>query len=329
MRRIATLAVALPLMAGAYTFTESPAKAESAKMETKAAAEQQVMTVRASKVIGMNVYTSAAKEVGDIKDVVLDGNTRKVSYAVVSYGGIMGIGDKLFAVPWQALQHRGTEPDKLFINLTEEQMKAAPGFDEKNWPNMADENLRKQIDKHYGVDDAAHDAAGKAGAAMDKAGDKMADVARNAGDAVKGGDREITEKTTVTKETMKGDTNLTKDGLLWTRKISQIMGADVTNEKDENLGDVEDLVLDAKSGKVMYAVLSFGGVLGIGDKLFAIPMDSLMTKADDMKLVLNVDKQMLKDAPGFNKEKWPDFADAKFRGGVDEYYMKNGKLKQD
>src|SRR3569623_2906303 len=61
----------------------------------------------------------------------------------------------------------------------------------------------------------------------------------------------------------------------------QVMAADtlqgdkVVNPKGENLGKIEDIMIDVASGRVAYAVLSFGGILGIGDKLFAIPWHAL------------------------------------------------------
>jgi len=79
-------------------------------------------------------------------------------------------------------------------------------------------------------------------------------------------------------------------------------------------------VINAKTGHVQYAVLSFGGILGIGDKLFAIPASALQGKANDDKFVLDVTKDRLKAAPGFNKSNWPDFADPAFRSSIDTYY---------
>lgn len=62
------------------------------------------------------------------------------------------------------------------------------------------------------------------------------------------------------------------DGLAWNRKVSEVIGADVHNQQKENLGDIKDLVIHTSNGRVRYAVVSFGGWLGMGDKLFAVPM---------------------------------------------------------
>lgn len=79
-------------------------------------------------------------------------------------------------------------------------------------------------------------------------------------------------------------------------------------------------MIDTTSGKVAYGVLSFGGIMGMGDKLFAVPWDSLAVDGENECLVLNVSKERLKDAPGFDKDHWPNFADPTFVDQVRGYY---------
>lgn len=112
-------------------------------------------------------------------------------------------------------------------------------------------------------------------------------------------------------------------------KVRDLIGLRVYNASNENLGKIEDLVMDPAAGKVRYAVLSFGGFLGMGDKLFAVPWDDLKlvpkgtTGAGTTKedyYVLNVTKEALKNAPGFDKNNWPDFANANWNADVDKFY---------
>ncbi len=115
-------------------------------------------------------------------------------------------------------------------------------------------------------------------------------------------------------------------------RVSDILGGQVYNKADENLGKIEDLVIDPGSGRLRYAVLSFGGLLGMGDKLFAVPWGELtmVTKGrtsagtiQEDHFVLNVSKETLKNAPGFDKNRWPNFANKDWAAGVDDYYMTN------
>lgn len=96
-------------------------------------------------------------------------------------------------------------------------------------------------------------------------------------------------------------------------KASKLIGMQVRNTKNENLGKISDLVLDQKSGKIAYAALSVGGVLGVGDKLVAVPFEAFTPNPGQDGLVLNIEKQRLQQAPGFSQNSWPDL-DAASKG---------------
>lgn len=102
---------------------------------------------------------------------------------------------------------------------------------------------------------------------------------------------------------------------------STLTGDTVKNHKDESIGDLKDIMVDTTNGKIAYAVLSFGGVLGMGEKLFAVPWEALKIDGDNKQLLLNVDKEQLKDAPGFDKDHWPNFADPAFSDRMRAYYI--------
>ncbi|MNX41926.1 hypothetical protein D3C86_723390 [compost metagenome] len=79
-------------------------------------------------------------------------------------------------------------------------------------------------------------------------------------------------------------------------------------------------MLDVPHGRIAYAVLSRGGLLGIGDKLYAIPWGALTLDTDRKCFVLNVDKDALKNADGFDKDNWPSMADETWARGIHQYY---------
>jgi len=102
---------------------------------------------------------------------------------------------------------------------------------------------------------------------------------------------------------------------------SKIIGEAVVNRQNENLGKIHELVIDAKEGRLAYAVLSFGGFMGMGNKLFALPWKAFEFASTENKLILNVDKEKLKAAPGFDQDaKWPDFADRTWGNTIYNYY---------
>ena len=88
-----------------------------------------------------------------------------------------------------------------------------------------------------------------------------------------------------------------------------VIGSKVVNVQNEDLGKIEDLVFDVGNGRIAYAVLSFGGFLGMGDKYFAIPWNAFRFNLTEKRAVLNVDKKLLENAPGFDKDNWPNLAD--------------------
>ncbi|MBK1614816.1 photosystem reaction center subunit H [Rubrivivax gelatinosus] len=99
-----------------------------------------------------------------------------------------------------------------------------------------------------------------------------------------------------------------------------LMGNDVFNRDGESLGDIKELMIDMASGRVAYAVLSFGGVLGLGDKLFAVPWAALALDTVNQRFTLGVPKALLKDAPGFDKGHWPEMADKAWARSLHEFY---------
>lgn len=109
----------------------------------------------------------------------------------------------------------------------------------------------------------------------------------------------------------------TKNYLL---SAGSLLSDKVKNLQGEDLGKLEEIMLDTTNGKIVYGVVSFGGFLGMGDKLFAVPWTALRVDRQDKCLRLDCDKKSLETAPGFNKDSWPDMADPSWFGPVHAYY---------
>ena len=101
---------------------------------------------------------------------------------------------------------------------------------------------------------------------------------------------------------------------------SSLEAEKVVNAQGEELGEIEAIMLDVRGGRIAYAVLAVGGLLGIGDKFFAIPWRSLTLDTDNKQFILNVDKERLKNAPGFDKQHWPSMADQSWANEIHSYY---------
>jgi len=105
-----------------------------------------------------------------------------------------------------------------------------------------------------------------------------------------------------------------------TLSASTLIGDGVRNTAGDSLGKIEELMIDLPTGQVAYAVLSFGGFLGMGDKLFAIPWSALRLDEDAHEFVLSVSKERLEKAPGFDKSNWPDMTDPSWGRSIHDYY---------
>lgn len=101
---------------------------------------------------------------------------------------------------------------------------------------------------------------------------------------------------------------------------TSLIGDGVINAQGEDLGKVEEIMIDIHSGKVAYLVLSFGGFLGLGEKLFAIPWDAITIDTNRKVFILNVERATLEKAPGFDKDNWPQISDIEWLNGIYEYY---------
>jgi len=91
---------------------------------------------------------------------------------------------------------------------------------------------------------------------------------------------------------------------------SQLIGSSVHNDRGEDLGKIDDLLVDLNDGEIRYAVLSFGGLLGFCKKYVAVPLPLLQVSKEAGKCLLSESKAKLQQAPGFNKNEWPDYANS-------------------
>lgn len=238
-------------------------------------------THRASQLVGMSVHNTEGEKIGSIHDVVINMDNGQVSYAALGFGGVLGFGEKLFAVPFSSLKFDHNTNDTYFVlNMSKEKLKAAPGFDKSHWPDLADPNWAQDIDNYYRSADAATATTTT----------KVADGRRIAG--------------------------------MNTYRSSKLVGMHVRNTEGERVGTIDDLVINMDNGQIAYAALGFGGILGLGEKLFAVPFHQMTFEhgTNDTYFVLNVTREKLKAAPGFDKNHWPDLADPNWSQDIDKYY---------
>jgi sporulation protein YlmC with PRC-barrel domain len=99
-----------------------------------------------------------------------------------------------------------------------------------------------------------------------------------------------------------------------------LTGDDVYNTKEEKLGDIKEIMLDVETGKIAYAVLSYGGVFTLGEKLFAVPWSALKLDTVNKRFILDIGEERIRNAPGFDKDRWPNMADPEWSGSIHSFY---------
>jgi sporulation protein YlmC with PRC-barrel domain len=153
------LIIILLAMVGLFLGTNSFAQGKKGPgpgdIASKTAEGQQMNAFMVEKIIGSKVINAKGETLGKIENLVVDIDTGRIVYAVLESGGFLGIGDKLFPVPWESLAALPSE-GIFFLNRTKEQMEKAPAFDKKNLPNMGDMRWGEGIFKHYGVPGYEH-----------------------------------------------------------------------------------------------------------------------------------------------------------------------------
>jgi hypothetical protein len=105
---------------------------------------------------------------------------------------------------------------------------------------------------------------------------------------------------------------------------SMMTGDPVRNSAGEDLGHIEHIMIDIPSGRVVYAVLSFGGFLGIGDSWVAVPWNAMRIDEKEMieSFVLDIDRETLENAPRLSKDRWPNMADPAFAAAIHRHYRR-------
>jgi sporulation protein YlmC with PRC-barrel domain len=222
---------------------------------------------------GKKVTNAAGEHLGQIEEIVTDANTGRVLYGVLSFGGFLGMGDKLFAIPWRSL--RLTDDAKGFtLNVGKDRLKNAPGFAKDRWPDLANEKFATSTYQYYDEKPYWESKTGDMQLAADREGETTASHR----------DR-WNQRTTA-----------------W-QKCSDLCGKEVRTAHTDDVGKLDDMVVDPDSGRVLYGILSYRG------KLFAIPWNVLTLNSNAEQLVLNADEKQLSDGFSFSKDDWPNLVD--------------------
>jgi len=202
----------------------------------------------ANESIGAEVISATGENLGSVEDIVLDWNASRIAYVIVSYGGLLGLGDKHFAVPWQAFSQ--TADRALLLDMNPEQLKNAPGFEKGTLPNMSDPLFHETVysfynTKPYTLAEQQKEARAEA---QERADERAFD--------------------------WKSWVNRGED-TTWARRLGELIGTNVENAQGETIAELEDVIVDSREARAAYAVVSHGGTLGFFADTAIIPWNVL------------------------------------------------------
>ena len=251
-------------------------------------AQQHLQGVQeARQIAGKTVKDQQGEELGKV-EALLIGQDQRSAYLIVSAED-----DKMYPIPTSALQ-RGQEEGEYQVNITKQQLQQAPSFQKDNWPNITEQ----QVHGYY-------EQQSKAGAEQQQQ-PRAGAVQQQPGDQQRAAMRTGEQKAAVQQIIDTGD----------------LEGRDVVDAQGKKIGTI-DAVIIGKSGELEYVILSYGGFLGIGEKLVPIPWQALQPAAEEDSYMVNINKEAIENAPRYGRgADQPGFQNAEYKQQVHSYYMK-------
>jgi hyperosmotically inducible protein len=250
------------------------------------AADHAGAPLKASEVIGLKLENNEGQKVGSVEDLAIDLQAGRVVQLIVSTGGFLSMGERHSAVPPGRVHFREAGKPLLF-DITREKLKSAPAFEMSDWKEFYQSDRVQESDRYYGEETAFK--------AIDAQGNLPAVVT-------------------------------SANGLGHVQRATKLMGLNVENLREENIGTVDNLIVDLSAGRVVAVIVSTGGFLGMGDTRSVVPPTALRFNSEHDRLRLDTTKEALSDAPRFKAGEWPDFAQRDYTAGVYRAYQQEAHL---
>ena len=251
--------------------------------------------LRVSDILGEEVENATGDNIGEVDDLIISRTGNKGLQAVVSVGGFLGIDDKLVTVPYSEMR-LGGNGDELYLAATEATLKARPAFayndGESTGMKLINKHKRYMADVKQGLDERADEAKAQlkeVEVEADSTINKLKDETKSmSATAMAAGTKVVNSF----KESV-GYSDAREAGSPYHLRMSEIIGEDVKNANDEEIGEIDDVIMSRKDDFLM-AIISVGGFLGMGDKLVSVPYNELRISKDGDDIYIDSTKEKLK-----------------------------------
>lgn len=274
---------------------------------------------RAKNLIGAKIVDDKSERLGKVEDIVLTPNRDAISYVVLSHGGTWGMGDKYFAVPWSQFSFKPGETAGQGIlvlkNVTSADLDKAPGFDKNHWPRVANENWLG-IERGSAMTPSGGAAAQAPQSSVEERTGTVPESPRNMAPMATEprSDRDQSAPGMTPERGVRADTGYGAGQPVDTEhlRLSKLMGVNIRNLQDENLGKLDNVVIDVHQGKLAYGIVAIrSGFLGLNKDFVAVPWSALDLRSQPGIARLDADKQTL-TAIAFDKDHFPNLEDPQY-----------------
>jgi sporulation protein YlmC with PRC-barrel domain len=327
--------------------TFNPRTAETAftgQPLTQACSERLNNAARATDIIGMTVNNYQNEKLGQVEDLAVDVESGRIVQVILSTGGFPGMGHALAAVPPGALRHDAAD-NVLHLNASKAKLAAALKFDTSTWDADTQSNRVTEVHGYYGeqpyfvadrdgyrnvslegtfASALPHSLDGSINTEGARTMDKAGNVATAANlEATNNWISTRNPDGTWTREYYSNErrANNSWSRLGYVQKAGRLMGTPVKNLQGEQLGRVENLMVDLSAGRIIAVIISTGEFLGLGGELSAVPPTALRFNSQHDTLQLDASKETLAGSPHFKANQWPDFSQPGYAGGVYHAYQ--------
>jgi sporulation protein YlmC with PRC-barrel domain len=247
---------------------------------------------KASELIGMNVNNVSDQKVGDISNLGIDLHAGRVAYVILGSGGVLGVGDKLYVMPPNAFT-LGSDNKSLVTSIDKQKLEGAPVLNQRNWSQLSDAQFASRVYQHYGK--------------QPYWSGQLTPTGREEGETITPNSQQrISRERDRNRNRNRND----DDGLRVRRQeqaatgefgnledARQLIGMTVENARGDNVGKLNDIVVDLESGRALYAVINAKGA----GNMKAVAPGRLVVRANDKAIRFTGDQQKLENAPNFNR----------------------------
>ena len=245
-------------------------------------ASHPVRLIPAEWAIGRSVYGTADEKIGEVNDLIISRPDGRIQYGLIGQGGVLGIGEKVIAVPYSAF---GWNPQKksMTLPISADRLKGAPALEPGDWKTLNESSRLDTMYSYFGL---------------------TRETGPNADDRLY-------------RDAYRSTLNATDMPLL---RVTDIKGKTLMGDDGREIGKVDDLVFDSYTGRIAFVAVTFGGVMGIGADRVAVPWTAFDVNKEGRLFASKLDKEMVRSAPRLKESEWGELQESGYAPRVYKHY---------